>query len=211
MTSPRAILFDVDGTLVDALAGQRRIWAQWAAEHGLDAGQVYELALRTRPAETAGELLPVESVAAAVRRFDELEDWDARHGELSGIPGAAELLASLDVRRWGLVTSNAEDRVRRRFDRLGLPLPNVIVDNRATRLGKPNAEPYLLGADRLGVPAAQCLVIEDSPSGVAAGLAAGMTVFSVNNPDPPEGAHRWYPSLAEAAADIRAVMTGPWP
>ena len=211
MTRPRAILFDVDGTLIDAIEGQRRAWSQWAAEFGLDAERVYELALRTRPAETAGELLPAELAAAAVERFDELEDWEAHHGELRGIAGAAALLESLDVRRWGLVTSNAEARVRRRFERLGLPIPRVVVDNRATKLGKPNPDPYLLGAERLGVPPAACLVIEDSPSGVAAGLAAGMTVWCVNRAEAPEGVHRSYPSLAAAASDIRQFIEVPKP
>ena len=86
--------------------------------------------------------------------------------------------------RWALVTSNAERRVVRRFERVGLPLPATIVDNAATVRGKPAPDPYLRGAELLGVDPGDCLVIEDSPAGVAAGVAAGMTVWSVNRAEP---------------------------
>ena len=131
VTDSRAVLLDVDGTLVDAIAGQRRIWGAWAARFGLDPASVYEVALRTRPLDTAAEVLPGHDAAAAVALFDELEDADAASGEVLAIAGAAELLAGLEAsgdRRWALVTSNAERRVARRFARLGLPLPSVIVD-----------------------------------------------------------------------------------
>lgn len=206
VTGTRAVLFDVDGTLVDALEGQRSIWAQWAREFGLDPATVYEVALRTRPIDTALEVLPGHDASAAAARFDRLEDDDAAHGDLRGIDGADVLLAALSGRRWGLVTSNAERRIVRRFERLALPLPAVIVDNAATSRGKPAPDPYLLGADRLGVAPGDCLVVEDSPSGVAAGLAAGMTVWSVNRPDPVPEAHRHYPTLADAASDILAFV-----
>jgi len=202
------VLLDVDGTLVDAIAGQRRIWGEWAVRFGLDPASVYEMALRTRPLDTAAEVLPGRD-GAAVALFDELEDADAAQGELLAIAGAAELLAGLEAsgdRRWALVTSNAERRVARRFARLGLPLPSVIVDNLATPAGKPAPDPYLLAADRLGVPAGDCLVVEDSPSGVAAGLAAGMTVWCVNRSEPIAGAHRHYATLANAVGDILALL-----
>jgi sugar-phosphatase len=201
----RVVLLDVDGTLVDAVAGQRRIWGEWAVRFGLDPASVYEVALRTRPMDTAAEVLPGHDPAAVLAIFDELEDADAAHGEVLAIDGAERLLTALAAfadRRWALVTSNARHRVARRFARLGLPLPSVIVDNAATGAGKPAPDPYLLAAEQLGVPAGDCLVIEDSPSGVAAGLAAGMTVWSVNREDPVPAAHRQYTALANAVGDI---------
>ena len=203
-----AVLFDVDGTLIDAIAGQRRIWTQWAREFGLDPATVYEVALRTRPVDTAAELLPRHDSLAAAARFDELEDADAAHGEVLAIGGAASLLAALRGRPWALVTSNAERRVVRRFERVGLPLPEVIVDNTATARGKPAPDPYLRGAERLGINPRDCLVIEDSPSGVAAGVAAGMTVWSVNRAGSVPGAERGYPALADAVPDILAFAVG---
>ena len=199
-----AVLFDVDGTLIDAIAGQRRIWALWAREFGLDPATVYEVALRTRPVDTAAELLPRHDHQAAAARFDELEDVDAAHGEVLAVGGAASLLAALQGRLWALVTSNAERRVVRRFERVGLPLPEVIVDNAATARGKPAPDPYLRGAELLGMDRRDCLVIEDSPSGVAAGMSAGMTVWSVNRAGTVPGAARGYSTLADAVLDILA-------
>lgn len=203
-----AVLLDVDGTLIDAIAGQRRIWGQWAHEFGLDPTTVYEVALRTRPVDTAAELLPRSDPQGAAARFDELEDADAAHGEVLAIGGAASLLAALHGRPWALVTSNAERRVVQRFERVGLPVPDVIVDNAATARGKPAPDPYLRGAELLGVDPGDCLVIEDSPSGVAAGLAAGMTVWSVNRATTVPGAERGYAALADAVPDILAFAAG---
>ena len=208
MAIRRAVLFDVDGTLIDALAGQRRIWHEWAERFDLDPSLVYETALRTRPVDTVSELLPGRDPAPLVAVFDQLENVEAEHGPLTGIDGAALLLASLEPGNWALVTSNAERRVSVRFRRLGLPLPGVIVDNLATRAGKPSPDPYLLAAHRLGVDPRDCLVIEDAPSGVAAGLAAGMTTWSVNGELPVAGAHRHFRALADAADDILGFLAG---
>jgi sugar-phosphatase len=206
-----AVLFDVDGTLIDATAGQRRIWGEWAACFGLDPVKVYEVALRTRPVDTVAEVLPHGDPAAAVALFNEFEDADAAHGEVLAIDGAATLLTGLAAstdRRWALVTSNAERRVALRFARLGLPLPAVIVDHDAAGAGKPAPDPYLLAAARLGVQPSECLVIEDSPSGVTAGLAAGMTVWCVNRAQPVPGVHRQFPTLAEAQSEIVGFLAG---
>ncbi|SFR79518.1 sugar-phosphatase [Agromyces sp. CF514] len=203
-----AVLFDVDGTLIDAIEGQRRIWGQWAREFGLDPAVVYEIALRTRPIDTAAAVLPHHDPRAAAARFDELEDIDAAHGKVSAMDGATSLLAALRGRQWALVTSNAERRVVQRFERLGLALPDVIVDNAATSRGKPAPDPYLRGAELLGADPGDCLVIEDSPSGVTAGVAAGMTVWCVNRADPVPGAERWYPTLRDAASDILRFAAG---
>ncbi|MFF2271178.1 HAD family hydrolase [Agromyces sp. NPDC058136] len=204
----RAVLFDVDGTLLDALDGQRRIWRAWAEQRGLDPDRVYDVALRTRPLETASEFLPASEVAASIAEFDSLEDAEAEHGELCGIPGADELLTALPRGAWAVVTSNAEGRVVRRFARLGLPAPTVVVDNAATGRGKPAPDPYLLAAERLDARPVDCLVVEDSPSGVAAGLAARMTVWSVNRAVPIEGAHRHFATLADAAPEILRFVDG---
>lgn len=72
--------------------------------------------------------------------------------------------------------------------------------------GKPSPVPYLLAAEKLGADPADCLVVEDAPSGVRSGLAAGMTVWSVNGPVPVDGAHRHFPTLADAAPHILAVL-----
>lgn len=197
-----AVLFDVDGTLVDAVENQRRIWARWADLFGLDGAQVYAFALRSRPAETVARFLPHQERAEALEQFQRLEDDDVREGEYRAFAGAGRLLRELDAGTWALVTANLRRRVEGRFRRLELPIPPVIVDAESTTRGKPDPEPYLAAAAALQVDPARCLVIEDSHSGVSAGVAAGMTVWSVNSPLPPRGAHRHFPALADATADI---------
>ncbi|MFG3037876.1 HAD family hydrolase [Streptomyces sp. NPDC048330] len=200
------VLFDVDGTLMDAVANQRRMWHTWAGRHGLDGEEVYAVALRTRPVETFATVAPGLDADACLALLHELEDEDVRTGTYTAFDGAAELLAALPADRWALVTSNYEHRVRGRFERTGLPLPGLVVDAASVTEGKPSPVPYLLAAERLGVDPADCLVVEDAPSGVRSGLAAGMTVWSVNGPAPVAGAHRHFPTLAEAAEEILAPL-----
>lgn len=196
------VLFDVDGTLVDAVANQRRLWGLWADLFGLDGEQVYAVALRTRPADTVADFLPPQARADALAQFQRLEDDDVREGDYRAFAGADRLLGELEVGRWALVTANLRRRVEGRFRRLQLPIPAVIVDAESTARGKPDPEPYLAAATALQIEPSRCLVVEDSRSGVSAGIAAGMTVWSVNSRIPPGGAHRHFPTLAEAAADI---------
>ncbi|MBT2448334.1 HAD-IA family hydrolase [Streptomyces sp. ISL-43] len=203
----RYVLFDVDGTLVDAVANQRRVWATWAARYGLDPDAVYEVALRTRPMETFAAVAPDQDPHACLAALHELEDEDVRSGVYGAFDGAAELLTALPPGSWGLVTSNYEHRVRGRFERTGLPVPPVLVDAAAVTEGKPSPVPYLRGAALLGADPAHCLVIEDAPSGIRSGLAAGMTVWTVNTPAPHPEAHRHFPTLREAAPEILAFAT----
>ncbi|MEU9862945.1 HAD-IA family hydrolase [Streptomyces sp. NPDC047971] len=200
------ILFDVDGTLMDAVANQRRVWHAWAARYGLDGEEVYAVALRTRPVETFAAVAPGHDPEECLALLHALEDEDVRNGEYGAFAGAAELLGGLPPDSWALVTSNYEHRVRGRFARTGLPLPGLVVDAASVTEGKPSPAPYLLAAERLGAAPADCLVIEDAPSGVRSGVAAGMTVWTVNAPAAPAGAggHRHFPTLSEAAPEILA-------
>lgn len=202
------VLFDVDGTLIDALDNQRRVWGTWALRHGLDPDEVYRTALRTRPLETFAEVAPDRDPAACLALLHELEDEDVLTGHYTAFEGAAELLAALPAGSWALVTSNYEHRVRGRFSRTGLPMPDVVVDAASVEEGKPSPVPYLLAAERLGARPEDCLVVEDAPSGVRSGLRAGMTVWSVNAPLATGGAHRHFTGLREAARDIVDFANG---
>ncbi|MFF4498726.1 HAD family hydrolase [Streptomyces sp. NPDC001546] len=208
MISRKVVLFDVDGTLMDAVENQRRVWHAWADRHGLDGGAVYAVALRTRPLETFAAVAPGVDPDACLALLHALEDEDVRTGTYAAFDGAAALLEALPAGRWALVTSNYEHRVRGRFERTGLPLPGLVVDAACVSEGKPSPAPYLLAARKLGVDPADCLVIEDAPSGVRSGRAAGMTVWTVNTPSPAEGSHRHFATLAQAAPEILALVRG---
>ncbi|WP_326647653.1 MULTISPECIES: HAD-IA family hydrolase [unclassified Streptomyces] len=202
------VLFDVDGTLIDAVDNQRRVWTTWAARHGLDPDEVYRLALRTRPMETFAAVAPDRDPRECLAALHELEDEDVRSGVYTAFEGASELLSALPSGRWGLVTSNYEHRVRGRFVRTGLPVPDVLVDAAAVEEGKPSPVPYLLAAKCLGAAPEECLVVEDAPSGVTSGLRAGMTVWGVNAPVAVDGVHRHFESLSEAVPAILAFVSG---
>nr|WP_285563404.1 HAD-IA family hydrolase [Streptomyces hygroscopicus] len=204
----RYVLFDVDGTLIDAVDNQRLVWRTWAERYGLDADEVYRVALRTRPTETFAQVAPDQDPRECLAALHELEDDDVRSGTYRAFDGASELLNALHPRAWALVTSNYEHRVRGRFTRTGLPLPEVVVDAAAVEEGKPSPVPYLQAAARLGAQPEDCLVIEDAPSGVQSGLRAGMTAWGVNTAAPVDGVHRHFSSLREAVRDILAFTVG---
>ncbi|MFJ3878612.1 HAD family hydrolase [Streptomyces sp. NPDC090077] len=204
----RYVLFDVDGTLIDAVDNQRLVWRTWAERYGLDADEVHRVALRTRPMETFAQVAPERDPRECLAALHELEDEDVRSGTYTAFAGASELLSALQPGTWALVTSNYEHRVRGRFARTGLPVPDVLVDAAAVEEGKPSPVPYLRAAARLGARPEQCLVIEDAPSGVESGLRAGMTVWGVNTPSAVDGVHRHFGTLHEAVRDIVAFAGG---
>jgi sugar-phosphatase len=198
------VLFDVDGTLIDAVSNQRLVWAAWAERYGLDPVEVHQVALRTRPLETFALVAPGRDPQECLAALHELEDEDVRSGVYAAFDGAAELLHALPPGSWALVTSNYEHRVRGRFARTGLPVPELIVDAAAVAEGKPSPVPYLQAAALLGADPADCLVVEDAPSGVLAGVRAGMTVWGVNSEVPVAGTHRHFLSLREAVPHVLA-------
>ncbi|MFB7244380.1 HAD-IA family hydrolase [Streptomyces populi] len=203
----RYVLFDVDGTLIDAVDNQRLVWHTWAERYGLDPDEVYRVALRTRPVETFAQVAPDQDPRECLAALHELEDEDVRDGSYAAFDGASELLNALESGTWALVTSNYEHRVRGRFARTGLPVPKVVVDAAAVTEGKPSPVPYLQAAAQLGAKPEDCLVIEDAPSGVQSGLRAGMTVWSVNTPAAVNGVHRHFGSLRDAVQDILAYSS----
>ncbi|MFF8644691.1 HAD family hydrolase [Streptomyces sp. NPDC015345] len=173
-----ALLFDNDGTLISSLESVYRCWTRWAREYGITAAEFARVELHGRPAaEIAADLLPPEKVPAAVARIEELEVSDVAGG-VELLPGTRELLESLPADRWAVVTSATRVLAEARLAEVGIRPRLLIAADDITR-GKPDPEPYLLAAEKLGVDPARCVVFEDAPAGLQAGRAAGMTTVAL--------------------------------
>lgn len=173
----QGMLFDMDGVLLSSIASAERCWKQWARHYGVRHWQDVTVPHGTRAAEIVAMLAPQIDVAAGLRLIEDMEIADVH--DIVTLPGARELLESLPLERWAIVTSATERLLAARLRAAGLQRPERLISaDRVTR-GKPDPQPYRMGAERLGVAAANCLVFEDAPSGVRAGVAAGARVVGV--------------------------------
>ncbi len=179
--SVSALLLDMDGTLVCSTGDVEQVWQLWCREHLLDPEPVLAMCHGIRSREVIRELAPQLDVEREAARLDELE---MLHTGGDAIAGAGELLRHLPPELWAIVTSASEQVARHRLNCAGLPLPAVLVGAEAVINGKPDPEPYLLGAVRLGVSPARCLVFEDAPAGIESALRAGCTVVQVGGDAP---------------------------
>ena len=180
----QALLFDNDGTLVSSLRSVERCWTRWAGEYGITAERFAAVELHGRPAaEIAADLLPADVVPEAVARIEHLEVEDVADDGVRLLPGTKECLAALPADRWAVVTSATRRLAEARLDAVGI-LPKTLVAADDITRGKPDPEPYLLGARALGVDPSACVVFEDAPAGLAAGRAAGMTTVALATTHP---------------------------
>lgn len=171
-----ALLFDMDGVLVNSTPAVARVWRQWALEHGFDPEQVVARAHGRPSLTTVREYLPHSDHEAENREVERREIAD-----LEGViplPGALALLASLPTDRWTIVTSCTRALAEVRIRAAGLPLPRKLITASDITHGKPHPEPYLKGASVLGFPPAECIVVEDVPAGVRSGKAAHAKVIA---------------------------------
>ena len=175
--SCQAILFDLDGVLVESRPVVERQWARWAEEHGLDPGEVIHIAHGKPTIDTVRTVAPQLDAAAEAHVIEQREIADLEGVQV--IAGAADLLARIPPDRWAVVTSGTRPLATTRLRAVGLPLPAALVSASDIVNGKPHPEPYLKGAAALGFEPKDCVVIEDSPSGVRAGKTAGMRVIAV--------------------------------
>jgi sugar-phosphatase len=173
----RGILFDMDGVLISSTGADERCWLRWARHHAMEGTFSLQSTHGRRALDTLRAIRPDLDPVVEQRR---LEDYDAEdYSGLIILPGVERLLASLPPERWTIVTSATTRLLEGRLNHAGLPIPEVLVPAEKVANGKPHAEPYLRGAELLGLAPADCLVIEDSPAGVASGKAAGCRVLAV--------------------------------
>jgi mannitol-1-/sugar-/sorbitol-6-phosphatase len=172
-----AVLFDMDGVLVDSTAAVARVWNGWALEHGLVPEEVVRRAHGRPSLATIIELLPNGDHDAEDREVERREIEDI--ADVVALPGALKLLQAIPQQRWAVVTSATRALAEVRLRAAGLPMPQHLVTASDLKRGKPFPDPYLKGAEILGMAASDCLVTEDAASGVRAGKAAGARVLAL--------------------------------
>lgn len=175
-----ALLFDMDGTLLNSEASTARAYAGWAAKYGLDLDHVLRSGQGRRTQDTLRQLAP----PGANLEADIHEIMRAEREDTEGvveIAGARAFLRALPPERWAIVTSADRRLAQARLSAAGIPLPAVLVTAEDVQRGKPAPDGYLLAAQRLGVAADRCVVFEDAPAGLAAGAAACARVIAVSS------------------------------
>jgi sugar-phosphatase len=172
----KGILFDMDGILISSLGSVERSWTKWAKMRGLDPAHVLSMIHGRRAIESVAMLRPDLDPAGELKL---IEDFELADGEgITVLPGVKELIAALPEDRWTVVTSATEHLARMRLAGSGFKVPQRLVTAETVNEGKPNPAPYLAGAALLGLAPGECVVFEDSASGVAAGCAAGCIVVA---------------------------------
>ena len=203
-----AILFDLDGVLVDSAACVEKSWRDWSLKHGLDPERVLAVAHGRRTTETIPSVAPQLNVADEAAALAAIESVSTE-GVLE-VPGARELLEPLPPNAWAIVTSGVRSVATLRIRHTRLPMPRVLVCADEIERGKPDPQGYLVAAERLGVQPAMCVVIEDTLPGLAASRAAGMRSIGIAGTYPPEAL-----SLADHVvtriAALRIRSAGCWP
>jgi mannitol-1-/sugar-/sorbitol-6-phosphatase len=171
------LLFDLDGVLADSTPAVARVWTIFANKYGFDPEETVRRAHGRPSMATIQELLPSANhiVENAVLERMEIEDIE----DVVALPGAAELLHALPADKWTVVTSCTRALAVVRLRAAGLPIPAQMVTSNDIVNGKPSPEPYLKGAELLGLAAADCVVVEDAPAGIRSGKAAGARVIAV--------------------------------
>ena len=171
-----AILFDLDGVLLDSTRVVAQQYTIWANEHGLDAEQVLKASHGVRTIEVIRRFAPHLDAEAETRK---IEAREVAATEVTAMPGALELLGSIPEGRWCVVTSGGHHLATTRMRRFGVPIPKILVTADDVKNGKPDPEPYRKGAELLQMNPVECVVVEDAPAGIRAAHAAGMKVISL--------------------------------
>ena len=212
----RALLFDMDGTVLNSQAIADRIWGAWAKDHGLDLATFLPTIHGVRSVDTIAALqLPGVNPEVEAQCITETEI--ATLDGIVEISGAAKFLRSLPSDRWAIVTSAPVALAKARLKAAGLPPPPVLITSEDVTIGKPDPQCYELAAQKLGVNASECLVFEDADVGIAAARAAGATVIVVTETHihPIETACTTIPAydhlIAQLDDDGLISLTGPVP
>ena len=174
----KGLLFDMDGVLISSVGSVVRCWRRWRAMYGVAGAETFEVPHGTRAIDIVRTLKPEfdeAQVADGLRAIEDLEIEDT--ADVKVLAGVKALLERLPVERWAIVTSCTRRLLVARLAAAGLPVPKRIISGDMVVRGKPDPEPYRRGAELLGFAPGDCVVVEDAPSGVGAGVAAGCSVL----------------------------------
>jgi len=172
----KGILFDMDGILISSVGSVERSWTKWATMRGVDPAYALTIIHGRRAIETVAMLRPDLDPGEELKLIEDIELADGK--DITVLPGVKDLIAALPKDRWTVVTSATERLARMRLAASGFTLPERLVTAESVNEGKPNPAPYLAGAALLGLAPEDCLVFEDSASGVEAGCAANCIVVA---------------------------------
>jgi mannitol-1-/sugar-/sorbitol-6-phosphatase len=173
----RGILFDMDGVLISSIGTAVRSWKHWAKLYDLPNAETFEVPHGMRAIDLVRMLRPDIDPQDGLRVIEDMEVEDV--ADLKILPGVKALLESLPPERWAIVTSATRRLLLARLLAAGLPVPERIISGDMVERGKPDPEPYRRGAELLGFRPEECVVVEDAPSGVGSGIAAGCRVLGV--------------------------------
>lgn len=199
----RGLLFDMDGVLISSLGSVERSWSTWASRRGMDVASTVQAAHGRRAIDTLRALLPRGDHATELKMIEDLEVADV--AGLRVLEGVMPILQSTPQKFWTIVTSATDRLARARLAYAGVPVPRRIVTGDVVAVGKPSPEPYLKGAEILGLSPADCVVIEDSISGAQAGRNAGCRVLATTFLHPAEAltAADW---VVKSLAEVRVTV-----
>ncbi len=202
---PRGILFDMDGVLVSSIGSVERTWEKWAQSRGIEPLLAIRSAHGRRAIETVRQLRPDLDALKELEWLEQTEIDDKAGLEI--LAGVRSILETLPANRWAVVTSATEKLARSRLAHGGIPLPSQLISAEHVTHGKPHPEPYRKGAALLGFDPADCLVIEDSASGAAAGHAAGCPVLATLHSHSVESLRNadW---IVDSLEDVQVRLTG---
>ena len=203
----QAVLFDMDGVLVDSTHAVARVWRKWALDRGFDPVKVVRAAHGRPSIDTVRDFLPNADSNAENLEVErqEVEDLEG----VVAMPGARALVTSIPDGRWTVVTSATRPLAEVRLQAAGIPIPKSLITADDIQQGKPHPEPYQKAAARLGYPPSECVVVEDAPAGIQAGKAAGARVIAVpttsNRRELEKAGADW---VVRNCADIAAALDG---
>ena len=176
----KGLLFDMDGVMISSTGSVERCWKRWCKTYGVPNAERFEVPHGIRAIDIMHIVRPdfdEAQIAEGLRAIEDMEIEDT--SDLRVLPGAESLLGRLPLERWAIVTSATQRLLVGRLAAAGLPVPERLISGDMVARGKPDPEPYRRGAALLGFTPAECIVVEDAPSGVGAGIAAGCRVLGV--------------------------------